>query len=225
MSNGTNPYGSSQLAAAVHALRNDLLAEGGPRISTMRNYRFAILVYDPSKEFELRRLIRRLGDELRANEWNVLAISLQQLFFERLRRLEKEEPGFVGDLITDEKYLIDQQAPDRALKHLKDELGPLVDAGDNAADSVKGIAADVIRLIGEFADSFPTEADRTLILLGRAGALYPFFRSSALLKQIDGQTRNLPVVLLYPGERHGKTQLSFMGVLEPDSDYRPRIYS
>jgi hypothetical protein len=32
---------------AVQALRNDLLAEGGPQISTMRNYRFAILLYDP----------------------------------------------------------------------------------------------------------------------------------------------------------------------------------
>jgi hypothetical protein len=29
----------------------------------------------------------------------------------------------------------------------------------------------------------------------RAGALYPFFRVSALLKHLDGRTRNLPVVL------------------------------
>ena len=65
---------------------------------------------------------------------------------------------------------------------------------------------------------------RTLVLLGRAGALYPFFRSSALLKHIDGKTRNIPVVLLYPGERRDTTALSFMGELIPDRDYRPRIY-
>ena len=68
------------------------------------------------------------------------------------------------------------------------------------------------------------EAERTLALIGRAGALYPFFRSSALLKHLDGRTEHVPVVLLYPGERRSKTSLSFMGELEPDSDYRPRIY-
>jgi hypothetical protein len=66
--------------------------------------------------------------------------------------------------------------------------------------------------------------DRTLVLVGRSGALYPFFRTSALLKHIDGKTRNIPVVLLYPGERRDVTELSFMGELQPDRDYRPRIY-
>lgn len=36
------------LEEAVAALRRDLLAENGPQISTMRNYRFAILPYRPS---------------------------------------------------------------------------------------------------------------------------------------------------------------------------------
>ena len=67
--------------------------------------------------------------------------------------------------------------------------------------------------------------DRTIIFIGRAGALYPFFRSSSLLKHIDGKTRNLPVVLLYPGERKDGNSLSFMSRLAADRDYRPRIYS
>ncbi len=54
--------------------------------------------------------------------------------------------------------------------------------------------------------------------------MYPLFRSSALLRHLDGHTKNIPVVLLYPGERRGDKGLSFMGVLDPDSDYRPRIY-
>ena len=37
------------------------------------------------------------------------------------------------------------------------------------------------------------------VLIGRAGGLYPFFRSSALLRHLDGQTGTVPVVLLYPG--------------------------
>ncbi|MCC6559681.1 MAG: DUF1788 domain-containing protein, partial [Polyangiaceae bacterium] len=87
-----------------------------------------------------------------------------------------------------------------------------------------GLAADVARVVGDFADRHPEHVDRALVLIGRAGALYPFFRTSALLKHIDGRTRNLPVVLLYPGKRRDVTALSFMGELEPDRDYRPRIY-
>lgn len=56
-------------------------------------------------------------------------------------------------------------------------------------------------------------------LIGRAGALYPFLSSSALLRY------DIPVVLLYPGKRTGPTSLSYMGVLPPNPDYRPRIYS
>ena len=73
----------------------------------------------------------------------------------------------------------------------------------------------------------PDRIDRTVALIGRAGALYPFFRSSALLRNLDQKTRNVPVVLLYPGEcvpRNDHVGLSFMGILDADHDYRPRIY-
>ena len=39
---------------AIRALRDDLIQDDGPRISTMRNYRFAIVQYDPKEEFKLR---------------------------------------------------------------------------------------------------------------------------------------------------------------------------
>ena len=87
-----------------------------------------------------------------------------------------------------------------------------------------GIAADVCREIKDFVDANPDKAERTLVIVGRAGALYPFFRTSSLLKHIDGRTQNVPVVLLYPGERRSETGLSFMGIVNPDGDYRPRIY-
>ena len=57
-----------------------------------------------------------------------------------------------------------------------------------------------------------------------SGQLYPFFRTSALLRHIDGRTGDVPVVLLYPGKRRELSALSFMGELQPDRDYRPRIY-
>lgn len=206
-------FQQGSLDEAVDALRNDLLAESGPQISTMRNYRFAILPYRPQDEFKLRLLIRRLTDELRAKEWGVLPISLQKLLLDRIRSTGEEN---VDALIEREKRL-HQKDPDRALAHLRDKVAPHIEGPD-------GIAADVARLITDFAEQNPDRADRTLVLIGRAGSLYPFFRSSALLKHIDGKTRNVPVVLLYPGIRKDTTALSFMGELDADRDYRPRIY-
>ena len=206
-------FQQSTLDEGVQALRQDLLAEGGPRISTMRNYRFAILPYKPSEEFKLRKLIRRLTDDLRAAGWGVLSVSLQKLFLDRVRATGDDA---VLNLIAREKRLYEKD-PERALEHLREKVGPYIEGPD-------GIAADVVKLIGEFADKNPEDTDRTLVLIGRGGALYPFFRSSALLKHIDGKTRNLPVVLLYPGERRDTTALSFMGMLPADRDYRPRIY-
>jgi len=207
-------FAQGSLDEAVAALRHDLLAEGGPQISTMRNYRFAILPYRPQDELKLRRLVRELTEKLREAGWGVLPISLQKLLLDRIRATGEAN---IEALIEREKRLYAKD-PERALAYLRDKIAPHIEGPE-------GIAADVARLIAEFTAEHPTGADRTLVLIGRAGALYPFFRSSALLKQIDGKTMNIPVVLLYPGERtKDSTALSFMGELTADRDYRPRIY-
>jgi hypothetical protein len=201
------------LDAAFASLRSDLIADDGPRISTMRNYRFAIVQYPPKLEFALRRLTQSLSNDLVAHGWMVLTINLQQLLLDRVRA---EGPEWAERVIAMERRMTDRD-PDRGLKYLKDKVRPLIEGAE-------GIAADCVARITAHVDAHPDSADRTVALIGRAGALYPFFRSSALLKHLDGRTRNVPVVLLYPGERRGKTGLSFMGRLNPDNDYRPRIY-
>jgi hypothetical protein len=203
----------SDLDEAIAALKKDLVADGGPQISTMRNYRFAIVPYRPAEEFKLRKHVRALADELKAAGWNVLTISLQTLLMNRIRALGDDA---LASLIERERRL-HRKNPDRALNHLKEKILPLVEGPE-------GIAADVAELITGFADAHPNEAENSLVFVGRTGALYPFFRTSALLKHIDGKTRNIPVVLLYPGERRDVNALSFMGELPADRDYRPRIY-
>ena len=201
------------LQEAFGALRRDLIHEDGPRISTMRNYRFAIVQYEPGDEFRLRSEVQQLTTDLVANGWVVVSISLQKLLFDRIRA---QGDGWMSRVEEMERRMA-AVATERGLNYLKSKLAPLIE-GQN------GIAADCARVIREHADRNPDAVDRTLALIGRAGALYPFFRSSALLRHLDGQTRHVPVVLLYPGERRGHTGLSFMGALEPDNDYRPRIY-
>lgn len=205
--------GLADLERGVAELRRDLKREDGPGISTMRNFRFAILAYDPEHEFRLRQHVSALTHDLRGDGWVVLPLSLQALLLDRLRR---EGDDFVDRLVTKEKHLYARGAA-RALRDLRDRVAPIIEGHE-------GIASDVVRAIERFADEHPDKADRAVAFVGRAGALYPSFRTSALLKHIDGRTRNVPVVLLYPGKRRGKNGLSFMGEYPPDTDYRPRIY-
>lgn len=204
---------SRSLKATFRDLADDLVHEDGPRISTMRNYRFCIAVYPPAKEFELRRHVHRLARDLKEHGWVVKSISLQALLIERLRRYGED---YVTRLVRREKSVAARD-PQRGLNLVTQKLTAEIEGPD-------GLAADVAREIREFVEANPDQAERTVAIIGRAGALYPFLRSSALLKHIDGRTGRVPVVLLYPGERQGESGLSFMGRGSADSDYRPRIY-
>ena len=99
-------FQQGSLEEAVAALRRDILAG---QISTMRNYRFAILPYRPKDEFKLRQLMRRLTDELRAEGWGVLPISLQKILLDRIRATGEEN---VEALITRETRLFEKD-PER----------------------------------------------------------------------------------------------------------------
>jgi len=203
----------SDLERCIEALRKDLLRHDGPQISTVRNYNFAILPYAPDHEFKLRREINRLCDELRDAGWETGIIPLHALLLGRLRA---QGPEFIDAMIEREKRLAGASNPWRGLNSLKERVVSLIEGPD-------GLAADVIREVNKILDEHP-EAERVVIFLGRAGALYPFFRTSSLLKHVAGHTRNVPVVLLYPGSVDEDGGLSFMGILPADRDYRPRIY-
>ncbi len=199
---------------AVAALERDLTAPAGPRISTMRNHNFAILVYPPRKEFLLRQRLRTMLGRLESEGWAVLSMALHQVLFERMRtRLGAEE---FQALVERERHLY-ARSPERAMNDLRQTLAKHIDGPD-------GLAADIEQRIKAFREQNPVNPNRTLVLLGRLGALYPFFRTAPLLKNLGGRTSNVPVVLLYPGEQRDGG-LSFMQELEPDRDYRPRIYA
>ena len=206
-------FDKSALEQAFTALRSDLIQDEGPRISTMRNYRFAIVQYEPKEEFALRRQTQKLSTELVAHGWVVVTINLQQLLLERVRAQGDEWV----ERVTEMERRMAGIDVERGMGYLKSKLTPLIEGPE-------GIAADCAQRISDYVKQHPDKKERTLALIGRAGALYPFFRSSALLKHLDGRTQHVPVVLLYPGERRGSTGLSFMGMLNPDNDYRPRIY-
>lgn len=204
----------TRLNQAFEALRADLIHADGPRISTMRRlFNYAIVQYLPEEEFALRERVQSLVSDLAGAGWMVHTISLYRLL---LRRLDALGEDAVAQIIDVERKLaaID---PARAMRHLANKVAPLLERDT-------GIAADVSADIEAFLAEHPEHVDRTVVLVGRAGALYPFFRVSALLKHLDDRTRAVPVILLYPGLRLEGNRLSFMGKLDPEGDYRPRIY-
>lgn len=203
----------TELRRSIDALERDLLHPDGPAISTVRNYNFAILPYPPDQELTLRAAIHDLSEKLRDHGWNTGTVPLHAVF---LRRLRAQGDDFVEGMVRREKQLATSNDPMRGLRSLKERVVSLLEGPD-------GLAADVIREIHRILDK-SEDPTRTVVFLGRAGALYPFFRTSALLKHVAGHTRNAPVVLLYPGAVVDDTGLSFMGVLPADRDYRPRIY-
>ena len=200
------------LSVAFKALHDDLLADGGPRISTMRNHRFAIVPYAPAQEFALRQATLRLCLELRQRAWQVRDISLQRLLLQRIEALSADERSAV----VERERRLHGRDPARALQHLKERLVPHLEGPGGVA---REVAAEIDALVREH----PAAQDRSVVFLSRVGALYPFTRASALLKHLAGRTHQVSVVLLYPGERRDDG-LSFLGELQADRDYRPRIY-
>ena len=204
--------------AALAALYEDLVRDGGPAISTMRNYRFCIVAYDPQDEAALRDEFGRMERRLQRDGWVVLTLSLGALLVRRLK--DRLDPALVESIIAREERVWARDpvhGAARALTHVTEGISPHV-------EGALGLAADVRAQITAFIEHHPDKADRTVVFLGDTAGLYPFLRTSALLKHIDGHTKNVPVVLLYPGKRKGEHGLSFMGSFPADTDYRPRIY-
>lgn len=206
------------VAEAFSALRRDLLAEGGPRISTMRNHRFAIVVYPPEREFEARRAVSACRVELEQRGWKTLDVSLQKVVLERLAAMPEELRATVK--AREARFHVQKGDPDRALDYLKEQVTPYLEPD---REGKGGVAGAVVKALDAFAERHPGEQDRSVVFLSRAAALYPFLRASMLLKHIAGRTHQLPVVLLYPGTQQDRG-LSFLGELTPDRDYRPRLY-
>lgn len=201
------------LARIFDALEKDLLREGGPQISVTRNYNFAIVPYSPEDEFPVRRHVSTLCDKLRDRGWITATIALNTLLFNRLRGLDGED---LEALIAREKRLA-RRDPKRALDHVGEKVVQLIEGPE-------GLAADVAQEVKKLLEAHPEDRDHMVVFIARAGSLYPFFRTSALLKHVADHTQNVPVVLLYPGTIVGETGLRFMGKLPSDRDYRPRIY-
>ncbi|MCG6869304.1 MAG: DUF1788 domain-containing protein [Gammaproteobacteria bacterium] len=169
------------------------------QISAYHDMPYAIFRYAPEQEFALRQEIALLRTRLEQMGKRVTIISLAECLTEAL---EAEGMGPAA-LVEAEKSVGLETTVDTIFQILS-EYQPLDEL--------------VARRIPEDADPL-----RDVVFIVRAGALFPMYRTSALLEQLKGKV-HVPAVLFYPGELDGAAGLRFMGVLDAEHNYRPKIF-
>ena len=203
-----------KLERRLDDLVKDLLSPGGPSISTNRNYPFALFQYAPHEEFTMREKLIEQIDVLRGKGWTILNVDLFSTLIEYLK--DQEEGDLIDALIQEEKrqYRANRSNYSFPLKTLQNSLDVFL----KDQNEYPRVILNQILQKTEHSDKM-----KTVIFLSRIGALYPFFRTSSLLRYLDTGIR-VPTIVLYPGERLEQYYLSFMGEMDADRDYRPRIY-
>jgi hypothetical protein len=90
---------------------------------------------------------------------------------------------------------------------------------------VHAVLSEYSPLVELVAARMPDDPDplRDVVFLTRAGSLFPVYRCHTLLEQMHGRLA-VPAVLFYPGTLDGAVGLKFMGIVDADPNYRPKIF-
>jgi hypothetical protein len=170
-----------------------------PQISAYHNMPYAIFRYPPDDEFAVRGEITMLSTRLEQAGKRVTVISLSTCLGMALER--------------------EGHTPDE-IKKTEEMTGTA-----SMVDTFHKMLSEYQPLDALVAEQLPTKADPfvDVVFITRAGALFPFYRTSSLLEQLKGKVE-VPAVLFYPGELDGAAGLRFMGVLDAEHNYRPKIF-
>ncbi len=161
---------------------------------------YIVYTYQPSEEYRVRSDLNDLRAWLHARGVTAAAISLADLFWQAI-----DESGFGDQIVAEEQRRRDNPT---ALNDVLVSISQILQGPPSLADRV-------LRVLGDI-------PERSVTFLYRAGALYPAYRTSALLDDLRERLPQ-PVVLIYPGRVVGLYGLSFMGRCEPAHGYRATI--
>jgi hypothetical protein len=170
-----------------------------PQISAYHDMPYAIFRYPPEAEFAVRKEVALLRTRLEQAGKRVTMISLAECLQSAL-----ETENLDAASLAEAELSVGLEATIETVHEILSEYQPL-----------DGLVAARI----------PAGADphRDVVFIVRAGALFPVYRTSPLLEQLKGKVE-VPAVLFYPGELEGAAGLRFMGVLDADHNYRPKIF-
>jgi hypothetical protein len=181
--------------------RPDLVSQ----ISKHQGMPYALFPYPPTAEREVRKEVRLLATRVRQQSGReVVILSMAELLW---RVLDQLPPG--RSLFDLERKMASWEPRRRLEKVQETILNALTGRGT------------LHRLIAEpLAGKDP---ERAVAFLTRVGALYPVYRASTLLDNLESDVR-VPVILFYPGTRSGTNSLRFMDSLDALHSYRHKIY-
>jgi len=170
-----------------------------PQISAYHDMPYAIFRYPPEEEWAGRAEIALFRTRLEQAGKRVTVVSLAWCLEEALRR--------------------------EGLTQARIALAEVTTGVEKMADTVHAILSKRQPLDALITSLLPADASplRDVVFIVRAGALFPFYRTSSLLEQLMGKV-TIPGVLFYPGELDGAAGLRFMGVLDAEHNYRPKIF-
>lgn len=198
----------SSLKDSFALLESDLKAVP-PRINVYHDLPFAIMRYDPTDEWELRREIKLLATRMESVGKEVHIISMSQLLWLALERVHQkdDEEGLeaVVELERERGYVEAQQ---QVTTYLSSKVWiPLWD-----------LLAERLA---------PINPENSIVFLTRVAAMSPgIFHISMLLDKMQGKTK-VATILFYPGSIEGTTGLRFMDLKDRDAlgNYRVKIYA
>jgi hypothetical protein len=187
-----------------HRLKQNLepildLPDPRQRISAYHDMPYALFRYDPEDEFPLRQQVKLLEIRLEHKGKRVRRISLAQCL-DAAMRLQRPLPEWFD--------------VERAL------------GTETVVETVHAVLSEgESSLVDLVASQLPEHGDphRDIVFILRTGALFPVYRTFSLLEQLKGRV-HVPTVLFYPGELEGAAGLRFMGVLDAEHNYRPKIF-
>lgn len=170
------------------------------RISAYHDMPYALFCYDPEEEFLLRTQVSLLETRLVQKGKRIKRISLAECLNEAMRSQRPLEDWFNAER----------------------EQGV-----ETIVETVHAVLSEpeYMLLVDLVAAKMPEEPDplHDLVFIMRTGALFPVYRAFSLLEQLKGRVY-VPTVLFYPGDLDGAAGLRFMGVLDAEHNYRPKIF-
>jgi len=174
------------------------LSDPRQKISAYHDMPYALFWYPPEHEFPLRHELLLLKTRLEQSGKRVTVISLAECLQQALN----------AELSKDEFFEAERS------------MG--LSAAIETAHEIIGVNHPLPDLVAERIPPGSTPFG-DIVFIVRVGALFPIYRTSSLLEKLQGKV-SVPAVLFYPGLLDGATGLSFMGVLQPEHNYRPKIF-
>lgn len=168
------------------------------RISAYHDMPYALFRYDPEEELDLRKQVTLLETRLSQRGKRIERISLAECLDEAMRSQRPLEEWFDAEREQGVETII---------------------------ETVHAVLSEYMPLVDLVAARMPQDPDplRDIVFILRTGALFPVYRTFSLLEQLKGRV-HVPTVLFYPGALDGAAGLKFMGVLEAEHNYRPKIF-